>query len=141
MEEPTASINTTLALAIIGFFYIQIHAIKHHGIKEYAKEYFQPFFLMLPLHIVGKLSNIVSMSFRLFGNIFGGATISKIYLSLIKSSIVYEVLGILSGINFIFPLFFGLLEGLLQAFVFTMLTLSYLSIALNSETDTHEAHS
>ncbi len=138
LEEPTADLNTTLALGIIGFMYIQIYAIKYHGIVGYIKEYFQPFFLMLPLHVVGKLSTIVSISFRLFGNIFGGATISKLYLGAIKGSLIRETVGIVLGINFIFPLFFGLLEGLLQAFVFTMLTLTYLSIALHDEDESEE---
>jgi F-type H+-transporting ATPase subunit a len=70
------------------------------------------------------------MSFRLFGNIFGGATISNIYFGAIKGSFVLETLGLFSGINIIITLFFGLFEGFLQAFVFTMLSLTYLSIAM-----------
>jgi F-type H+-transporting ATPase subunit a len=135
MDEPTTNINTTLALSIIVFFYIQYYAIKHHGIKHYVAEYFQPFFLMLPLHVVGKLSTIISMSFRLFGNIFGGATIVAIYAGAQKTSIAWELLGMFTGTNIIVTLFFGLFEGFLQAFVFTMLTLTYLSIALQDQED------
>jgi F-type H+-transporting ATPase subunit a len=134
LKEPTEDLNTTLALGIISFFYIQISAIRHHGLVEYIKEYFVPFFIMFPLHLVGKLATIVSMSFRLFGNIFGGATISNIYFNMVKGSALLEVLGLFSTANLIITLFFGLFEGFLQAFVFTMLSLTYLSIALQ----THE---
>jgi F-type H+-transporting ATPase subunit a len=128
LDEPTRDLNTALALGTISFFYIQSVAIKTRGIGSYVKDFFQPFFVMLPLNIVGKLSSIVSISFRLFGNIFGGAIITKLYFTAIRGSIILELLGILSGANFLIVAFFTLFEGLLQAFVFAMLTLTYLSI-------------
>ena len=133
MEEPTKDLNTTLALGIISFLYIQVFAVKTHGFKEYLKEYLTPFFLMLPLHIIGKLATIVSISFRLFGNIFGGSIISHIYLHAIKGSLLWETLGLVLGVNLTVVIFFGLFEGFLQAFVFSMLSLTYLSIALQGE--------
>lgn len=133
MEEPTQDLNTTLALGIIAFIYTQIYAIKAHGIIEYLREFCEPFFLMFPLHVVGKLATVISISFRLFGNIFGGATISMLYFNAIDGSFLYESLGILSGVNMVMFLFFGLFEGFLQAFVFTMLTITYLAIAVQHE--------
>ena len=133
IEEPTKNINTTLALGITAFLYIQYYAIKTAGLWGYIKEYLSPFFLMLPLNIVGKLATVVSLSFRLFGNIFGGYVISAIYLGVIKGSIIAESVGMLSGIDLLLKVFFGLFEGFLQAFVFSMLTLTYLSIALSDE--------
>lgn len=134
-EEPTKDINTTLAMGLVSFFYIQVYSIKSHGISGYLKEYFTPVFFMFPLHVISKLSSIVSLSFRLFGNIFGGAVIGQIYLSLIQGSLILETLGLLSGINFLIVTFFVLFEGMLQAFVFAMLSLTYLAIALSSEHD------
>jgi len=128
LDEPTKDINTALALGIISFIYVQSIAIKSRGIIPYVKDFFQPFFVMLPLNVIGKLSSIVSISFRLFGNIFGGAIITKLYFSTISGSIILESLGLLTGINFLIVAFFTLFEGLLQAFVFAMLTLTYLSI-------------
>jgi F-type H+-transporting ATPase subunit a len=133
LEEPTQDLNTTLALGTISFLYVQWHAIRAQGFFHYLKEYFQPFFIMFPLHVIGKLATIISISFRLFGNIFGGATISHLYFALIKSSVFYEVLGLLMGMNMLVTFFFGFFEGLLQAFIFSMLTLTYLSIALHGE--------
>src|SRR5271156_6378378 len=72
LDEPTRDLNTALALGIISFIYVQSTIIKSRGIRSYTKDFFQPFFVMLPLNIVGKLSSIISISFRLFGNIFGG---------------------------------------------------------------------
>jgi len=132
-EEPTKDINTTLALGLISFFYTQFYAIKVQGIKAYIKEFFTPIFVMFPLHVIGKLATIVSISFRLFGNIFGGAIIAHIYLSSIEGSLLWELLGILTGTNLIITIFFGLFEGFLQAFVFSMLSLTYLSIAINHD--------
>lgn len=133
MEEPTKDLNTTIALGLITFIYTQIYAIKAHGFGSYLKEYFQPIFLMFPLHVLGKVASVVSIAFRLFGNIFGGAIISHIYFGAIEGSIIWETLGLLSGCNFMIVVFFGIFEGFLQAFVFTMLALTYLSIALTAE--------
>lgn len=132
-EEPTTNLNTTLALGISSFAYIQIAAIARLGLWTYLKEYFAPFFLMFPIHVVGKIASIVSISFRLFGNIFGSAIIVSIYMSTIRGSFLWELFGLLSGFNILLALFFGLFEGFLQAFVFAMLSLTYLSIALTEE--------
>lgn len=133
LEEPTTDINTTLALGIITFVYIQGVSIYTHGILPYLKEYISPFFIMFPLHVIGKIASIVSLSFRLFGNILGGALISNIYLQTIRGSLIFESLGLISGFNICLFMFFGLFEGFLQAFVFTMLSLTYLSIAVRGE--------
>lgn len=132
-EEPTTDLNTALALGLISFFYIQAAAIYQEGIGAYLKEYFSPFFLMFPIHVVGKIASIMSISFRLFGNIFGGALIMAIYLTAIRGSLIAELIGLASGMNVLLSVVFGLLEGLLQAFVFAMLSLTYLSIALTHE--------
>ncbi len=135
LEEPTKDLNTTLALGLIGFVYTQATAIKKFGLLIYIKEYFSPFFIMFPLHVVGKLASIMSISFRLFGNIFGGYMISNIYFSTIQGSWLFETIGLVTGLNMLIILFFSLFEGLLQAFVFTMLSLTYLSIAIQGEGD------
>lgn len=133
MKEPTTDLNTTLALGLISFFYTQWAAIQATGLWKYITGYFSPFFLMMPLNVVGKLATIVSISFRLFGNIFGGSIISGIYFNAIQGRFFLELLGLATGINLSIVVFFGLFEGFLQAFVFGMLSLTYLSIALQDE--------
>ncbi len=133
MEEPTTDLNTTLALGLIAFFYTQGASIRAMGVWPYIKSYFSPFFIMLPLNIIGKLATVVSISFRLFGNIYGGSIISSIYFGAIRGKFLLEFIGLISGLNLVMVLFFGIFEGFLQAFVFSMLSLTYLSIALQGE--------
>jgi len=132
-EEPTKDLNTTLSLGLISFLYIQFNAIRVRGLSAYIKNYFAPFFLMFPLNIIGELATIVSISFRLFGNIFGGSIVSQLYGNMISAGAMWEVLGILSGANLLVTLFFGLFEGLIQSFVFAMLSLTYLSMAITTD--------
>jgi F-type H+-transporting ATPase subunit a len=131
--EPTRDINTCLALGILSFVYVQYYTIRAHGIIKYIKEYFSPFFVMFPLHVLGKLSTIISISFRLFGNMFGSATITHVFLLFTKGSLLYEILVLVTGLNVIIAFFFILFEGFLQAFVFTMLTTTFLAIATTKQ--------
>lgn len=132
-EEPTKNLSTTLALGLISFFYIQIYALKTMGLIGYIKDYFAPLFVFFPLNVVGKIATVISMSFRLYGNIFGGATISTIYFHALYGSPLLEALGAFSGLNIILTLFFVLFEGTIQAFVFAMLSLTYLAAAITPE--------
>lgn len=133
MHEPTTDLNTTLALGFIAFIYTQWAAIKATGLWPYIKGYFSPFFVMLPLNIIGKFATVVSISFRLFGNIFGGSIISSIYFQAIQGHILFQIIGLATGLNLTMTIFFGIFEGCLQAFVFAMLSLTYLSLAIQGE--------
>lgn len=133
IEEPTKDLNTTLALGLLSFLYVQGNGIYHKGLVAYAKDFIQPFFLMFPLHVIGKLTSILSLSFRLFGNIFGGYIISTLWFKLIASSWITQCLGLLLGANLFLQLAFCIFEGSIQAFVFSMLTLTYLSMEIGPE--------
>lgn len=117
-EEPTKDLNTPLSLGVMGFVIAHYVGIKTKGFKAYIREYFQPFFIMLPLNIIGELAKIVSISFRLFGNIMGGSIII-----LVVSYLTYSIL-----LPPFLNAFFGLFVGGIQAFVFTMLTVVYISV-------------
>ncbi len=129
LEEPTRDLNTTLAVGLISFFYVQGYAVATKGFGTYLYDFTQPFILMLPLNLIGTLTSIISLSFRLFGNIFGGSIISSLITSSIESSLISQIFGLL-GINLVNFLIFGLFEGLIQAFVFSMLTLTNLSMEI-----------
>lgn len=118
LEEPTKDLNTPLSLGIMGFAIAHYAGIKSKGFKAYIKEYFQPMFFMMPLNLIGELSKIVSISFRLFGNIMGGSIIILVVSYLTYSVVLPPLLNA----------FFGLFVGTIQAFVFTMLTLVYISV-------------
>lgn len=132
IEEPTRDLNTTLALGCISFFYKEYQTIAMHGFGHYIKEFLHPFAIMLPINIIGHFSKIISISFRLFGNIFGGSIIISLYTKSLSSSVILEMIGLATGMNMVMIAFFILFEGLIQAFVFTMLTLTYLAIALQT---------
>jgi len=139
VEEATKDINTTFAMGILSFLYVQYNAIATHGIMGYIQEFTSPIFLMAPLHVISKLSTIISMSFRLFGNIFGSGIILHIYLLVLERSVVLQLLGLGLGLNVLMTAFFILFEGCLQAFVFTMLAMTYLGIAMTPE-HTEQSH-
>ena len=130
IEEPTRDLNTTLALGLISFFYVQCNSIAHKGIQEYLHDFIQPFFLMFPLHVIGKLTSIMSLSFRLFGNIFGGYVISNLWFSFIAHSTILQCIGLMTGANLLVQSVFCIFDGTIQAFVFSMLTLTYLSMEI-----------
>ena len=118
LSEPTKDLNTTLGFGIMGFFIAHHAGIKTKGFKKYLNEYFQPIFFMAPLNVIGELAKVVSISFRLYGNILGGSIII-----LIVSHLVYGLL-----LPPVLIAFFGLFVGSIQAFVFTMLTVVYISV-------------
>jgi F-type H+-transporting ATPase subunit a len=129
IEEPTRSVNTDLALALLVFFVCQGYGIKKKGLFQYIRNFADDpfpmngiwivFFFINPffyLNLIGTVANVVSHSFRLFGNIFGGGMIIVIVSSLLHYFLV--PVGLFA--------FFGLFAGLVQAFVFTMLTVTYI---------------
>ena len=118
LSEPTKDLNTPLGLGVLGFVLAHHAGIKAKGFKKYLKEYCEPMFFMAPLNVIGELAKVVSISFRLYGNILGGAIIILVVSHLIYSLILPPLL----------ICFFSLFVGTIQAFVFTMLTLVYISV-------------
>lgn len=118
LEEPTKDLNTPLSLGLMGFFIAHYAGIRAKGFKKYMSAYFEPMFFMMPLNLIGELAKVVSISFRLFGNIMGGSIII-----LVVSHLTYSVL-----LPPFLNAFFGLFVGTIQAFVFTMLTVVYIAV-------------
>ncbi len=123
LRPPTADANTTMALSIITFLMIQYSGLKKKKLG-YLKGFFEPFFLMFPLNIIGELANPVSLGFRLFGNIVGG---------LVIMSLLYGALGMFAivPIPAVFHVYFDLFAGLLQSFIFMMLSMVLVSMAMD----------
>ena len=120
-EPPTGSLSTTAALAICVFVAVPFYAIRERGLHGYLKNYLQPTFLMLPFNIISELSRTLALSIRLFGNMMSGAMI----------------LGILLTITpFIFPIVMsalGLLTGMVQAYIFSILATVYIAAAMRDD--------
>ena len=126
----TADINITFALASITFFLIQYSAIKNRSFKGYIKNMSQPYVFMLPINLIGEIAFPISLSFRLFGNITGGTIIMMLaYSGLEKlSAIVSEKIPFfMIAAPIPLNMFFDIFEGVLQAFIFTMLTMVFIA--------------
>jgi F-type H+-transporting ATPase subunit a len=137
LRAPAADLNTTLAMALIAVTIVQITGVVSHGVGGYIKELFTPVFLG-PVHIVGELARIISLSCRLFGNIFGGEVLLLVMYSLLG--------GIFLGFGAVIFLGLEILFGGIQALLFSMLTLTYISLAAaghgggqHSEAEAHPA--
>lgn len=129
----TADINTTAGWALITFVMIYYAGIKKNGLA-YFKGWISPTPIMLPLNLISEAATPVSMSFRHFGNIFAGSVISLlVYGGLAAAS--YAILPNLNipflqvGIPAVLSVYFDVFSGCIQAFVFSMLTMAYVSNA------------
>jgi F-type H+-transporting ATPase subunit a len=121
LRPPTADWTTTITFALATFVLIQIMGVKMLGTK-YLKGFLEPIFIFLPLNIIGELARPISLSFRLFGNILSG---------LILLTLIYSLAPIFTrfGLPIVLHGFFDLAEGLLQAYIFTILSLSFIGAA------------
>jgi len=121
LRPPTADLNTTMALALMTFVLIHFMGFKSKGVGGYLKGFLEPMPFLLPLNILGELATPISLSFRLFGNVVGG---------LIIMTLVYEALGNFAVIvPAVLHAYFDLFAGLLQSFIFAMLTMVFVSLA------------
>jgi F-type H+-transporting ATPase subunit a len=127
--SPTADINTTLAFALMVFVLIQVTAIRKKGLRAYA-HLFNPWFLA-PINILEELVRPVTLAARLFFNIFVGELLFFIIASIITSKVSIGPLNLSLAVS-VLPFliqFFNFFVGTVQAFVFTLLGIVYLSLA------------
>ena len=140
---PTADVNTELAWALVAFVLITYHKIKSHGLKGYLKGYLDPIFVMAPFNVLGEIFTPISMAFRHFGNIVSGYVISAlIYAALLAANhalfgllpgvvgeLLAEIPSLGVGIPAVFSLYFDWFGSAIQAFIFCMLTMIFISTA------------
>lgn len=128
LNGPTRDLNTTLALALIVLVVAHSSAIKKKGFARYIRAYFEPFWFMFPSNVFSEVSKTASHAFRLFGNVFAGgvviAVVPVILWQLFKWFGFGLSLVVMPGLNG----FFGIFIGGVQAFVFAMLALAYISV-------------
>jgi F-type H+-transporting ATPase subunit a len=116
-EPPTASLSTTVALALCVFVAVPLFGIEEQGVGGYLKSYVEPTFIMLPFNIISEISRTLALAVRLFGNMMSGAMIIGILLTITP---------------FIFPIVMttlGLLTGMVQAYIFSILAAVYIAAA------------
>lgn len=116
-EPPTASLSTTVALALCVFVAVPFFGIAEQGVGGYLKSYAEPTFIMLPFNIISEVSRTLALAVRLFGNMMSGAMIIGILLTITP---------------FLFPIVMaalGLLTGMVQAYIFFILAAVYIAAA------------
>jgi F-type H+-transporting ATPase subunit a len=121
-EPPTGSLSTTAALAICVFVAVPLFGIEEGGLGEYLRAYLQPTAFMLPFNIISELSRTLALAVRLFGNMMSGTMILAILLTITP---------------FIFPIAMsalGLLTGMVQAYIFSILATVYIAAATRVRT-------
>ncbi|MDD4519773.1 MAG: F0F1 ATP synthase subunit A [Alphaproteobacteria bacterium] len=114
-KPPTASLSTTSAFAFCVFLAIPVFSIQNAGLKGYLKKFIDPVPIMLPMNILGEFSSSFSLAFRLYGNIFSGVMIGMVLMSMVP---------------FLLPIsmqLLGLLTGAIQAYIFALLAIVYIS--------------
>jgi len=122
---PTSDYNVTLALAMITFVLTQYFGMKSKGLGGYFKGFFEPIPFLFPINVIGELANPISLSFRLFGNILSGVIIM---------GLLYSALGYFAPIVApVFHGYFDLFAGLIQTFIFIMLTMVFVSMAMDED--------
>ncbi|MBN1664797.1 MAG: F0F1 ATP synthase subunit A [Deltaproteobacteria bacterium] len=123
-ESPTANLNTNLAMALVVFFLTHIVGVRVHGWK-YLKQFVGPnpwlAPLMIPIEVIGHVARVVSLTFRLFGNIEGGHIVLGVIIFLVPFLIPLPIMALKLLICFI------------QAFVFMLLSMIYISSAMQEE--------
>ena len=116
-EPPTGSLSTTAALALSVFVAVPIFGIEEKGVGEYLRSYTEPTLIMLPFNIISEISRTLALAIRLFGNMMSGTMIIAILLTITP---------------FFFPIFMtalGLLTGMVQAYIFSILATVYIAAA------------
>ena len=126
LRAPTRDLNTTLALSVVSLGSWQAYGIRKRGLGAYLRSFIEPVAFMLPLNILGQVSRMVSMALRLFGNVIAGEMIGAVMFMLVP------VLAPLP-LNLL-----GMITGVLQALVFTVLTLVFVVDAIGAEEEETE---
>jgi len=115
MQPPTMDLSTTLAFGLTTIIVVQLIGIREHGLGGYLKHWLSPNAAMAPLNVIEEAVKPVSLSLRLYGNMFGEEMVVVI-LGILVPVVVPSLIQLL-----------GVLMGFIQAFVFTLLTITYIN--------------
>ena len=127
LQPPTGSLSATVALAVVSFLYFNIEGVREHGLGGYLKHFMGPLIWIAPLffviEIIGTFARILSLSLRLFMNIFGEHTTTNVFASLVPVVVPWPMMAL------------GIFTAFLQAYVFALLSGVYVGAAV-----AHEEH-
>ena len=128
LVSPTRDVSVTLSLAVVWSIFFQYIAIRENGLNNHIKHYFQPFAPFVVIHVMELVVRPMTLALRLFGNIFAG-------------EILLEKLT--ENFHLLIPsawILMSMVIGGIQAFIFTVLTVSYTGLSVSHEDNSHESH-
>ena len=118
VHPPTEHLETPLALALLVFFSVHVAGLRAHGLLGYLEHYLKPSPLFAPLHVISEVTRTFSLTIRLFGN-------------MMSHGLILAVVATLAGLFVPIPLVaLGLLVGVIQAYIFTILATTYVGAAV-----------
>lgn len=138
LETPTSNYSVTLVLGALTCILIEVYSFKERGTKGYIKSWFEPLAPFVLVNILSKISTLLSLSLRLFGNILsGGILMSVIYQMLGSISKMIPLIGNLNVVGIIIApvlhFYFDLFSGVMQAYIFITLTISFIGKELPNQ--------
>ncbi len=143
LYPPTSDLNTIAGWALLVFGLITFYKIKTGGFGGYLKGFTEPIFVLTPFNILSEIATPISMTFRHFGNIISGTVISTlVYAALAGASnlllgwlpgIFGKIPFLQVGIPAVLSIYFDVFSSLMQAFIFSMLTMLYIANAAKSD--------
>lgn len=125
--SPTADVNMTYALAIVVFVLTNAASVRKRGLGGYVKHFFRKPVAMFPLHIIEEIAKPLTLALRLFGNLFSGGIMIALLISFIPQFFAFSI--IFTPIWKLFDMFIGVI----QAFIFALLTILYFQFATEDE--------
>ncbi len=128
---PTSDVNLPLALALVVIVWAHFEAFRARGFKGYFKHYTKPYTALTPINVIEEITKPITLTFRLFGNLFSGALMIVVVAALMPIALgPFEVIWK--------P--FNLFIGLIQAFIFMLLTIMYFGMAMSHDEEHEVAH-
>ena len=130
LRSTTQDFNTTLCWALVTAFFIHYIGFKSSGFKGYLHSFAEPIAVMTPINMIGIVTTPMSMALRHFGNVLGGSAIMTLLYSAfagVSSMIHLPIPALQVGVPAILSLYFDFFGGCMQAFIFCMLTMVYIS--------------
>jgi F-type H+-transporting ATPase subunit a len=125
VPAPTGDVNLPLAMALMVIVWVHVESIRARGIKGYLGHYAQPYKALIPINIIEEITKPITLTFRLFGNIFSGGLMIVVMSSLLP--FYASFLGQMIWKPF------DMAIGLIQAFIFALLTILYFGMAMSHE--------
>ncbi|WP_188456669.1 F0F1 ATP synthase subunit A [Virgibacillus oceani] len=129
-KSPTSDAGITLTLSVMVILLTNFYGVKIRGGKEYMKDFIKPYPIFLPIKIIEELANSLTLGLRLFGNIYAG----EVLLGLLAGLMTSGAVGFIGGaIPMLAWQGFSIFVGAIQAFIFTLLTLVYMSHKVSTD--------